>query len=93
MSRHRTSGDAGYRRSSYPEPRRQIPPRAAGPGPEEDPVDHHPVIGPVATARRIGGQESPQPLPFLIRQIMTIQPLKHRNLSTSPDYEDPRDTP
>ena len=31
-----------------PVPLRQVPPRAAGPGPEQDPVDHHPVIVPPA---------------------------------------------
>src|SRR5689334_4656776 len=60
-----------------PEPLRQVPPRAPGPGPEEDPVDHHPVIGPPAAARRTGRQEDPQPVPFLICQIMTVQLIKH----------------
>jgi hypothetical protein len=46
-------------------------------GPEEDPVDHHPVTGPPATPRRIGGQESPQPLPFLVSQVMAIQSIRH----------------
>jgi DNA-binding MarR family transcriptional regulator len=27
--------------------------------------------------RRIGGQESPQPLPFLVSQVMTIQSIRH----------------
>ena len=67
-----------------PEPLRQIAPRAPGPGPEEDPVDHLPVIGPPATARRISGQEPPQAIPLLISQIMAIQQIKHRT-----DLHDP----
>jgi mRNA-degrading endonuclease RelE of RelBE toxin-antitoxin system len=35
------------------------------------------VIGPPAAPRRIGRQETPQPVPFLIRQIVAIQSLKH----------------
>ena len=61
-----------------PEPLRQVTLRATGPGPEEDPVDHHPVVGPPAAPQRIGGQEHPQPLPFLIRQIVAIQSIEHR---------------
>ena len=67
-----------------PEALRQVPPRAARPGPEEDPVDHRPVIGPPAAAPlRAGGQEHPQALPFLIGQVMAIQSIKHR-----PDLQD-----
>ena len=61
-----------------PEPLRQVPPGAAGPGPEEDPVDHHPVVQPPAAPRRIGAQKAPRPLPFLIRQIVAIQSIRHR---------------
>src|SRR5450755_3147607 len=61
-----------------PETLGQIPPRAARPGPEEDPVDHSPVIPPPAALPRISGQEHPQALPFLISQVMAIQSLKHR---------------
>src|SRR6266566_8509691 len=67
-----------------PEPLRQITPRVPGPGPEEDPIDHLPVIGPPATARRISGQEPPQAIPLLISQIMAIQQIKHRT-----DLHDP----
>src|SRR5438034_680754 len=67
-----------------PEPLRQIAPAAPGPGPEEDPVDNLPVIGPPATARRISGQEPPQAVPLLISQIMAIQQIKHRT-----DLHDP----
>jgi hypothetical protein len=44
-----------------PEALRQVPPRAARPGTEEDPVDHRPVITPPAALPGIGGQERPQP--------------------------------
>jgi hypothetical protein len=60
-------------------PAGQVPPRAACPGPEENPVDHRPVIGPPATPLlRTGRQEHPQALPFLIGQVMTIQSVRHR---------------
>jgi hypothetical protein len=71
-------------RLPVPEPLRQIPPRASHPGPEEDPIDHLPVIGPPATPRRISGQEPPQALPLLITQVMAIQLIKHRT-----DLHDP----
>ncbi len=38
-------------RLPVPEALGQVPPRAARPGPEEDPVDHRPVIGPPAAAQ------------------------------------------
>src|SRR5450755_3311574 len=59
-------------RPARPEALRRIPPRAARPGAEEDPVDHSPVIGPPAALPRISGQEHPQPLPFLISQVMGV---------------------
>src|SRR5512135_2106709 len=71
-------------RLPVPEPLRHITPGAARPGPEQDPVDHLPVIGPPATPRRISGQEPPQAVPLLIGQIMTIQQIKHRT-----DLHDP----
>ena len=46
----------------------QVPPRAPRPGPEEDPVDHRPVIGPPPSPRRISRQQHPKALPFLIGQ-------------------------
>src|SRR5512132_158786 len=67
-----------------PESLRQIPPRAARPGPEEDPVDHLAVIRPPATPRRISGQEHPQAPPLLISQVMAIQQIKHHT-----DLHDP----
>ena len=71
-------------RLPVPEPRRQITPGAARPGPEEDPVDHLAVIGPPATARRISGQQPTQAVPLLTGQIMAIQQIKHRT-----DLHDP----
>ena len=41
---------------------RQVTPRAAGPGAEHDPVDHHPVITPAAARPRICGHHRQQPL-------------------------------
>ena len=35
------------------------------------------MIGPPAAPRRIARQQAPQPVPFLIRQIMAIQAIKH----------------
>ena len=52
-------------------------PRAARPGPEEDPVDHRPVIGAPATLRRIRRQKGPQGFSLLLEQVMTLQPV-HR---------------
>ena len=71
-------------RLPVPEPLRHITPGAPRPRPEQDPVDHLPVIGPPATPRRISGQQPPQALPLLITQIMTIQQIKHRT-----DLHDP----
>jgi Resolvase, N terminal domain len=65
-------------RLPVPEALRQVPPRAPCPGPEEDPVDHRPVIGPPAAPRRIRRQEHPKTLPFLIGQVMAIQAIEHR---------------
>src|SRR6266487_3754376 len=57
---------------------RQIPPRTPCPGTEDHPVDHRPMAPPPATSPRRGrGQQPLQPLPLLVRQIMTIQPLTH----------------
>ena len=48
-----------------PEALRQVPPRAPRPGPEEDPVDHRPVIGPPATpaADQTAGTPEGAPIP------------------------------
>jgi len=54
-SRPATRGDAGFRWSSTPYSPRQVTPRAAGPGPEEDASDHHPVITPSGPPPRIIG--------------------------------------
>src|SRR6266487_6166742 len=61
-----------------PELPRQVTPRAARPGAEQDAVDHHPVIGPPPAARRVSRQQRPQALPLLIGQVMAIQVTRHR---------------
>src|ERR1700746_3830831 len=58
-----------------PEPLRQIPPRAPRPGPEEDPVDHQPVIIPPMPLPRMSRQQRLQPRPFRITQVMPFQPV------------------
>jgi hypothetical protein len=63
------------RRSSSPEPLRQVPPRATRPGPEDDPVDHQPVIIPPMRLPRMGRQQRPRPCPLRITEIMPPQPL------------------
>ena len=60
-----------------PVPPGQIPPRAAGPGPEQDPVDHHPVIIPPVALPGITGHQRRQPLPFLISKVVPIQAIIH----------------
>src|ERR1035438_9361737 len=76
-------------RLPVPEALGQVPPRAPCPGAEEDPVDHHPVIRPAATPRRISGQKHPQTPPFLIRGVMTIQSIKHRTYLHHPACSSP----
>ena len=53
------------------------PATGSQPGHGRRPVDHGPVISPPAAARLIHGQEHPQVLPFLTRQVMAIQAIKH----------------
>src|SRR5580704_16799946 len=62
-------------RLPVPEPLRQIPPRAPGPGPEKDPVHHQPVIIPPVTLTRMSRKQRLQPGPLRIRQVMPLQPL------------------
>jgi hypothetical protein len=50
---------------------RQVPPRAARPGPEQDPVDRAPVISPPAPAPGVTRQQRLKPRPLLILKIMT----------------------
>ena len=50
------------------EPLRQVPPREPGPGPEEDPVDHQPVVIPPVPLPRMPRL---QPRPLLIAEVMT----------------------
>ena len=61
--------------------RRQIPPRAARPGTEQDPVDRPPVICPPATPARVRRHQRRQPLPLLILKIM---PGNHINMIYTP---------
>jgi hypothetical protein len=49
----------------------QVPPWAARPGTEQDPVDGAPVISPPAPAARVTRQHLLQPRPLLILKIMT----------------------
>ena len=60
-----------------PEPRRQVTPRAAGPGTEQDPINHHAVIVPPVPLSRMRGHQRRQPRPFLIGQVMTTQMIIH----------------
>jgi hypothetical protein len=84
--------------SPPPVTRRKITPWTARPGPEDDPVDHQPMIQPPATPNRNHrGQERPKPPPLLIGQIMTIQRIRHRTYLHEPTQRStghaPRDTP
>ena len=62
-------------RLPVPEPLRQIPPRAPGPGPEKDPVHHQPVIIPPMPLTRMPRQQRLQHRPLHITQVMPLQPL------------------
>ena len=65
-----------------PEPLRQIPPRAPRPGPEEDPVDHQPVIIP------------PVPLPRMRRAATApAAPTPHRSDHAASAGPHPRRNP
>jgi hypothetical protein len=76
-----------------PEPLGQVPPRAPGPGTEEDPVDHHPVIGLPATpaADRRAGIPAAAPIPCPSGHDDSVDQALHR--STPAGHQDPRDTP
>jgi hypothetical protein len=76
-----------------PEPRGQVPPRAPGPGPEQDPLDHHPVVIPAMPLPRMRRQQRRQPAPLLIGQGMTIQQIIHLERSTPAQAQDLCDTP
>lgn len=52
-----------------PEPLRQVTPLRPRPNPEQHTVDHLPVVTPPTAPTAHLGQERPQPLPLLIRQI------------------------
>jgi hypothetical protein len=60
-----------------PEARRQIPPRAARPGAEENPVDHRAVVVPPVPLPRMRRQQRRQARPLLISQVVPIQAIIH----------------
>ena len=73
---------------------RQIPPRAPRPGPEEDPVDHQPVIIPSVPLPRMPRQQRLQPRPLLITKVMPLQTvLIHGAIQAEMAYQELRDTP
>ena len=77
-----------------PEPLREVPPWAPGPGPEEDPVDHQPVIIPSVPLPRMPRQHRLQPRPFPITKVMPLQTvLIHGAIQAEMAYQDLRDTP
>ena len=77
-----------------PEPLRQIPPRAPGPGPEEDPIDHHPVVIPPVPWPRMHRQQRLQPRPLHISQVVPLQPvLIHEVTQPETTRQDLQDTP
>jgi hypothetical protein len=57
-----------------PEPLRQVPPRPLCPGPEEDPVNHQPVIIPPVPMPRMTWQQRLPPRPLRISQVMPLEP-------------------
>src|SRR6516162_1842188 len=67
---------------------RQVAPRAPGPGPEEDPVDHQPVIIPPVPLPRMPRQQRLQPRPFHITEVMPPQPfLIHGAIQAETTYK------
>jgi hypothetical protein len=81
-SRPATSGDAARRRCSSSRTPAAGHVTAAGPGPEQDPVDHRAVVDPTVPLPRLRRHQRRQPLPFLIGQVMTIQQTIHPERST-----------
>jgi hypothetical protein len=70
-------------RQPVPVPRRQIPPRAPRPGPEQDPVHHRAVISPPPAPARIRRHQALEPRPMLIRKIMPV--MHDRRIYAHPD--------
>ena len=60
-------------RLPQPATRRQVTPDDPSPGPEEDPVDHRPMVLPPCTPHRVHRQQRFQPRPLIIRQIVAFQ--------------------
>jgi hypothetical protein len=57
-----------------PEPLRQIPTRHPA-GPEQDPVEHQPVIIPPVPLPRMSWQQRLEPRPLRVTQVMPPQPV------------------
>jgi hypothetical protein len=69
---------------------REITPRGTGAQLPQDPVDHLPVIPPLATTTPATRQHSLDPRPRHIRQLAPGQP---QASGTSEHTRDPQDTP
>jgi len=76
-SRRATSGGAARTRLPGAVLAGQVPPRAPGPGPEQDPVDPRPVIVPQPARPPAPRQQRLQPRPLLIGQVMTPPVIIH----------------
>ena len=77
-----------------PEPLRQIPPRAARPGPEQDPINHQPVIIPPVPLPRMSRHQRLQPRPLRITKLMPFQPVIVHGISQAEtNQQDLQDTP
>jgi len=77
-----------------PKPLRQIPPWAAHPGPEQNPINHQPVIIPPVPLPRMSRQQRLQPCPLRIAQVMPLQPvIIHRTSQPETNQQDLQDTP
>ena len=70
-----------------------VPPRAPGPGAEEDPVDHQPVIIPPVPCRRCAGSSGSSRAQVAISQVMPLQPVIHRTIKAETADQDLQDTP
>jgi hypothetical protein len=82
-----TSGNAARKRSSSSRTRQQVTPRAAGSGPEQDPVDHLAMIVLTVPPPRMRGHQRRQQLPFLIAQVMTVSSSYTRNDLHQPELK------
>lgn len=78
-------------RLPLPEVRWQVPPRQAGPQPEENSIDHAPVALPAPASSDVRRQVRFQQSPLGIGEITT--PHTKRNDSPLGESLDPSDTP